>query len=908
LASTTNTDVYTREIENVIDKEKAYLQQRRERSGIPVNDLKDVTALCISGGGVRSATLALGMMQAFIKARVLERFDYMSTVSGGGYMGACLSSLMSKEEDFENIDGQFPIRSDKFDVTKIGLQPENSPLVALNDNQDYSTPDKTQLSARHQIHHLRTHGEYLTPNKSIFSWDVMRAAGSLFSGIFSNFLLIFSLLVMFVAVHHFLFFLISDGTFFNLISKVSVKQTDTSALNFLTYIREWYEISMKRNVQIIGTTLWQNPIWGLGFFGLGGLVTLFAIATASRLPMRIGQAEFEERHGEKAPNIDPNYRRNAGYNLQSAVTHDFRRLFNLISFTAGPALAYITVIAMTYWQGTNFNYWLIFTLPFSFSMGMLVVAYSVIPSFELTNFEHSQGRLFRSLFTGMQGSVLYGLLVSILMPIILLFVFNTSVSTDFFLTVVSVVSAYYVLITRFGSKEATTLVNRLIQNFQRPIINLSIFVFLTLALLGISSWLLRWNDSLNSEVYSPWIGGMDGEINFFSLLVLGLAALLFYLVGLAANVNKMSLHYFYRDRLSEAYLRTDARVKRPDENDFRLGAQGMPLINLRNHVPLRLQNLGDGNGKAPYHIIVAALNLQGSNDLVKRSLKADHFIFSKYFVGSNTTGFMATDKYRRGFTRLSIAMTISAAAVSSGMGNMSFAAQYFFMTLFNLRTGYWIQNPWHEYVRFAKLKPNTTLSERIRRWIGNIFTFGRTFWPYYMLKELSGGTTARTYRVNVSDGGHTGDNLGLVPMLERRCKKIVVCDFEEDPEYNFPSLNHAIRIAFTDMNIRIEIDLEELLPGEPKHGIKMSDSCVATGDIFYPDGTKGELIYIKSCLSAPPEGDLPVTVFNYARQKKAFPHESTSDQYFDDAQFEAYRVLGSYLAEQASAVIKEEIS
>jgi len=890
----------------VIAKEATYLRARREKSGIPVNDLQDLTALCISGGGVRAATLALGMMQAFIRHRIMERFDYMSSVSGGGYMGACLTSLMSQEEDFENLDGQFPIHNDKFDASKIGLQPENSPLVALNDDKDYSKPQETQLSARHQIHHLRTHGEYLTPNKSIFSWDVMRAAGSLFSGIFSNFLLILSLLVMFVAVHHFLFFLISDGTFFNLISKVAVKQTDASALNFFNYLSEWYEISMKRNVQIIGTTLWQNPVWGLGFFALGGLITLFAIATASRLPMRIAQAEYEERHTDKAPNIDPNYRRNAGFNLQSAVTNDLRRLFNLISFLAGPALAYLTVITMTYVQGTDFNYWLIFTLPFSFSFGMFIVAYSVIPTFELTKFEHSQGRLFRSLFTGMQGSALYGLLLSILMPIILLFVFNTSVSTDFFLTVVSVVSAYYVLITRFGSKEATTLINRLIQNFQRPIINLSIFVFLTLALLGISSWMLRWNDSLNDVVYSPWIGGMDGEINFFSLMILGIAILLFYIVGLGANVNKMSLHYFYRDRLSEAYLRTDARVKRPEKNDFRLEAQGMPLINLRNHVPLLLKNVGEGNGKAPYHIIVAALNLQGSNDLVKRSLKADHFIFSKYFVGSNTTGFMATDKYRRGFTRLSIAMTISAAAVSSGMGNLSFAAQYFFMTLFNLRTGYWIQNPWHEYIRYAKLKPNMTIVQRIRRRLGNILTLGRTFWPYYMLKELSGGTTARTYRVNVSDGGHTGDNLGLVPMLERKCKKIVVCDFEEDPEYDFASLNHAIRIAFTDMNIRIDIDLEELLPGEAQHEIRMSESCVTTGDIFYPDGTKGELIYIKSCLSVPPNGDLPVTLFNYARQKATFPHESTSDQYFDDAQFEAYRVLGDHLASQAAVIIKED--
>jgi len=53
---------------------------------------RKVAALCLSGGGIRSATFGLGILQGLARARVIDRFDYLSTVSGGGYLGAWLSS------------------------------------------------------------------------------------------------------------------------------------------------------------------------------------------------------------------------------------------------------------------------------------------------------------------------------------------------------------------------------------------------------------------------------------------------------------------------------------------------------------------------------------------------------------------------------------------------------------------------------------------------------------------------------------------------------------------------------------------------------------------------------------------------------------------------------------------------
>lgn len=55
------------------------------------------SALCFSGGGIRSATFGLGVVEALAGVRVLDKFDYLSTVSGGGYLGSWLSAWIRRE-------------------------------------------------------------------------------------------------------------------------------------------------------------------------------------------------------------------------------------------------------------------------------------------------------------------------------------------------------------------------------------------------------------------------------------------------------------------------------------------------------------------------------------------------------------------------------------------------------------------------------------------------------------------------------------------------------------------------------------------------------------------------------------------------------------------------------------------
>jgi hypothetical protein len=54
------------------------------------------TALCLSGGGIRSAAFALGLMQGLARRGLLSKFHYLSTVSGGGYIGAWLTAWATR--------------------------------------------------------------------------------------------------------------------------------------------------------------------------------------------------------------------------------------------------------------------------------------------------------------------------------------------------------------------------------------------------------------------------------------------------------------------------------------------------------------------------------------------------------------------------------------------------------------------------------------------------------------------------------------------------------------------------------------------------------------------------------------------------------------------------------------------
>src|SRR5664279_1754678 len=63
-----------------------------------VPPVEDLMGLALSGGGIRSASFNLGILQGLESRNALWLFDYLSTVSGGGFIGAWWSAWLSREK------------------------------------------------------------------------------------------------------------------------------------------------------------------------------------------------------------------------------------------------------------------------------------------------------------------------------------------------------------------------------------------------------------------------------------------------------------------------------------------------------------------------------------------------------------------------------------------------------------------------------------------------------------------------------------------------------------------------------------------------------------------------------------------------------------------------------------------
>ncbi|MGZ8097299.1 MAG: patatin-like phospholipase family protein, partial [Methylosarcina sp.] len=81
---------------SAFEEELKVINQRRGKNP---NDESDLVGSAISGGGIRSATFGLGVLEGLKHFGLLRKIDYLSTVSGGGYIGAWLSANCKRAAD-----------------------------------------------------------------------------------------------------------------------------------------------------------------------------------------------------------------------------------------------------------------------------------------------------------------------------------------------------------------------------------------------------------------------------------------------------------------------------------------------------------------------------------------------------------------------------------------------------------------------------------------------------------------------------------------------------------------------------------------------------------------------------------------------------------------------------------------
>ena len=82
-------------------REKAYVEMRREAAGLAKEGAH--LGLAFSGGGLRSATINLGVLQGLQEKGLLRKVDYLSCVSGGSYIGSWYVAHLTNGDDSESL-------------------------------------------------------------------------------------------------------------------------------------------------------------------------------------------------------------------------------------------------------------------------------------------------------------------------------------------------------------------------------------------------------------------------------------------------------------------------------------------------------------------------------------------------------------------------------------------------------------------------------------------------------------------------------------------------------------------------------------------------------------------------------------------------------------------------------------
>lgn len=392
------------------------------------------------------------------------------------------------------------------------------------------------------------------------------------------------------------------------------------------------------------------------------------------------------------------------------------------------------------------------------------------------------------------------------------------------------------------------------------------------------------------------ISGFKGgtRLNNDQILDYAINAALLFLIGYFTNPNALSFHRYYRKQLADLFL----RFSRPTYDN------------------IALKDIFDANSDkkedyiAPYPLINTCLNLlnPAGDDVFKGTKTSDYFLLSPLYCGSKLVGYVPTDRYWD-YQKMTLpaAVTISAAAVNPGMGMYSNKLLSVLMTVFNARLGFWISNP--------------RILEKSRAIV---------WWPIYFFRELLGRIGSNNTMINISDGGHI-ENLGVYELLRRGCRLIIAVDAGEDKAYTFFDLNNLIIRARNELGLEIRFRPDE----QPEDLIRPRPSQVyskkrfAVADIYQwwedekiidPATQKevsnivnfatprkmGTFVYVKSSVLAPagkpdlndkgtPEEKLKYGTYKYKIYHPDFPHEPTSDQFFDEIQWEAYFQLGQFI-------------
>ena len=854
------------------------------------------SALCLSGGGVRSAIFNLGILQGLARCGLLDKFDYLSTVSGGGFIGSWLSAWVHREKGNVNTV-----------VTQLAKTPDN-PL------ETEPTP----------LYNLRVYANYLTPKKGLLAVDTWTLVAIYLRNLLLNWMVFVPVIMALLILPRIWFAFVKSSyweSYFN--SKTLLTIGFVTAAFALGYI----------GTNLPGAKLWNfNESRFLRFCLLPLVISAMALTTYW---FRLGTGHpawwrfvvFGLTLG-LAPWIFSLLVRLIKREWQGSLAgYAGATLLILVAFCfSGALIWYVTNVLnlQEHFSGANFARAYASLVPPVFLM-LLTVGGTFIAGFtsRFTDVDDQEwwARSGAWILIVVVGWSVFSLLV--LFGPVLLVGLQAKLSSLLFkdgltwentkavgTAVAGIISG---AMTLFGGSSAKTPAHgeedkppgwkaRILSiTTSAAAIVFGAFIVIVLALL--TNWILASNfgawmayllraGRFQPDVNSPQriIYESPGRVVLAFMFVIAVAG---WILGRFINTNRFSLHYYWRNRMMRAYLGVsrDEQEREKTRNkftDFDL-QDNVYMHDLKQKV-LDLAQKPVDIAQKPLHVVNVTLNLAGGEKLEWQDRKAESFTISPLHSGSYWLGYRSSEVFggKQGIS-LATSVAISGAAASPNMGYMMTSPVVrFIMTLFNVRLGFWLGNP--RKPTFNRDSPTQSVRP--------------------IFDEALGKTNDKSPYIYLSDGGHF-DNFGLYEMILRRSRFIIVSDASTDPDYCYESLAYAIRQVRVDFGVPIEFR-NQLQLGKD---LDNANKYCAIADIRYscvdkpggkpddkpddkPDAAyDGVLIYIKPSLN----GSEPADVLNFHESDKAFPQDTIVDQWFGEAQFESYRMLGSHMVGNISS-------
>jgi len=651
----------------------------------------DLAALCLSGGGIRSASISLGVIQGLADHDLLNKFHYLSTVSGGGYIGSWLSSW---------------------------LKWSGSPSEVLNALKERRTNSDKEPEP---IRHLREYSAYLTPKSGILSGDLWAPIAIIIRNLLLNWLILLPALALpSVVIKIFGAGIHAAPLAPGCISLgVAILGLIFSGIAFRFKIQRLYLVRKPKKPARAETRFLIRSLfpaivaallltWSIGSKALAGLGD-WPLSWPGWLAM-VAVAEFV--YGLVCLSLLLLDGRGAsGHRVKDYVAWFFGAFVwgSLVWLGAylyhklGPSAQLALVILGPAWA--------IGAILLGQTVYTMVRSYAPHGDFEREWLGRAGGWY---LVAGL-GWIVFTAVV-LIGPLLFRHADEVIAYGKTWVTALGAISgaatAFLGKSSLTGGTDSSSSWSGLVSNIGLKVAG-PLFAAILLILLSVAFDAFALGDGFEtSDFFCCTIGQRHYSSNWWwTWGVAGVLGLVMLIADFLVNVNRFSLHAVYRNRLIRCYLGGPHAIVTAPPKDKRK-PDGFTGFDETDNIRLTELWSAGHSGWRPYHVINMTLNLASTKNLAWQERKAMSFIATPKFCGAAGLGFRGTAEYGdpKGGMSLGTAMAISGAAINSNMGYHSSPTIAFLLTLLNVRLGWWLGNPGAAGDTFRRPNPQLSVS------------------------------------------------------------------------------------------------------------------------------------------------------------------------------------------------------